>query len=307
MRDYAKISPKLWVGKTGRAIRKMGIESQILSFYLLTSPHANMLGVYYLPIAYITHDLGLTEQAVISGLEKLNELDFCNYDPQAEYVWIIEMARHQIAQQLEERDKRVKAVNDIFHSLPELCFKNDIFTKYKNTFHLQPWTDSNKKIPEEFEGDLTSDRSPFQGALMPLRSQEQEQEKEQEKNKEKEKEQKQIKEVEHKALTSRNDDQKNSVRCININSPISIPLRQGVFQITKGMIEQWENIYPFLDILQELKTIRSWNLANQNKRKTSETILSHINHWLEKSNCKGTNKNSVGELVNHNTKAMIVM
>lgn len=50
MRDYAKVSPRFWLGETGRELRKAGAEAQVVAFYLMTSPHANMLGLYYLPV-----------------------------------------------------------------------------------------------------------------------------------------------------------------------------------------------------------------------------------------------------------------
>jgi hypothetical protein len=41
MRDYAKIAPQFWIGSTGKA------------------PHANMLGIYYLPPIFIAHEIGI--------------------------------------------------------------------------------------------------------------------------------------------------------------------------------------------------------------------------------------------------------
>ncbi|ENG6564474.1 hypothetical protein ABU498_004766 [Escherichia coli] len=56
MRDYAKVSPRFWLGETGRELRKAGAEAQVVAFYLMTSPHANMLGLYYLPVLYLAHE-----------------------------------------------------------------------------------------------------------------------------------------------------------------------------------------------------------------------------------------------------------
>lgn len=55
MRDYAKISPKFWIGETGREMRELGLPARALAFYLMTSPHSNMLGIYYLPIVYMMY------------------------------------------------------------------------------------------------------------------------------------------------------------------------------------------------------------------------------------------------------------
>lgn len=39
MRDYGKVSPQFWIGKTGKEIREKGHEALIVSMYLLTNPH----------------------------------------------------------------------------------------------------------------------------------------------------------------------------------------------------------------------------------------------------------------------------
>ncbi|EPR0667076.1 hypothetical protein ACUZZ3_005115, partial [Escherichia coli] len=36
MRDYAKVSPRFWLGETGRELRKAGAEAQVVAFYLMT-------------------------------------------------------------------------------------------------------------------------------------------------------------------------------------------------------------------------------------------------------------------------------
>ena len=52
MRNYATISPQFWLGDTGRKLRKSGPESMVVALYMMTSPHSNMLGLYYLPVLY---------------------------------------------------------------------------------------------------------------------------------------------------------------------------------------------------------------------------------------------------------------
>lgn len=86
MRDYSKISPKFWTGLTGRSLRKCGMETQFLALYLLTSPHANMTGIYYLPIEYIVHDTGRSQQEILKAFTNLQTVNFCRYDENTEHV-----------------------------------------------------------------------------------------------------------------------------------------------------------------------------------------------------------------------------
>lgn len=51
MRDYGSVSPQFWIGKTGKALRGKP-EAQLLALYLMTCPHANMIGVFHCPVMY---------------------------------------------------------------------------------------------------------------------------------------------------------------------------------------------------------------------------------------------------------------
>jgi len=63
MRQFAKVSPQFWTDSMGQTIRQQGIQSQLIALYLMTNTHANMIGVYYYPIAYIAHDTGCPIEA----------------------------------------------------------------------------------------------------------------------------------------------------------------------------------------------------------------------------------------------------
>ena len=158
MREYSKVFPKIWIGQTAKQIKKFGIETQLLAHYLITSPHATMIGIYYLPIAFIVHETGIPYEAALNGLDNLTKADFCSYDPCEEYVWVHGMAQYQISDQLKPNDNRVKYINQQYQGLPKLPFQQRFFEKYKDIFFL----------------------SPFEGSCKPLSSQKQEQEQEQE-------------------------------------------------------------------------------------------------------------------------------
>lgn len=95
MRPYAKASPRMWNGMTGKAIRGEK-PTQLLYSYLITCPHANMIGLYHLPVAYIQADLGLSVREVRAALERLRGLGFLLYDFVTERIWVIEHWRHEL-------------------------------------------------------------------------------------------------------------------------------------------------------------------------------------------------------------------
>jgi hypothetical protein len=135
MREYAKISSSFWTGKTGRAIRGDS-DAQIVALYLLTSLHANMIGVFYCPITYISHETGSPFEGAFKGLQRLIEVGFCTYDEESETVWVHEMARFQIGDALKASDNRVKDIRKRFDEIPASQIQQGFYEKYKEAFHL---------------------------------------------------------------------------------------------------------------------------------------------------------------------------
>ncbi|WP_075175323.1 hypothetical protein [Acinetobacter indicus] len=168
MRDYAKVSPHFWTGSTGKQLRQCP-ESLVVSMYLMTSPHANMLGLYYIPLLYVAHETGLGMEGASKGLQWASEAGFCSYDHDSEMVWVHEMARFQVADKLKSTDKRSIGVQNEYNSLPPNPFLADFFDRYSEAFCMTEKRENTVKKPVEKEAPSK-----------PLASQEQEQEQEQE-------------------------------------------------------------------------------------------------------------------------------
>ena len=60
-------------------------------------------------------------------------------------------------------------------------------------------------------------------------------------------------------------------------------------------IDGWKELYPAVDILQELRKMKGWLNANPTKRKTRRGIKRFINSWLSREQDKGGNKCSPEE------------
>ena len=134
MRNYAKISPQFWIGSTGRKLRDAGPEATLVALYLLSNPHANMLGLYYLPQLYIAHETGLGIEGASNGLRMASEAGFCDYDADSEVVFVYEMARFQIAERLEPPDKRCTGIQREYDALPNNLFLPNFYEKIRGRF-----------------------------------------------------------------------------------------------------------------------------------------------------------------------------
>lgn len=164
MRDYGKVSPQFWIGRTGKALRG-NAEAQLLALYLMTSPHANMIGVYHCPIAYMAHETGLTIEGASKALQSLIDADFCTFDADDEYVFVHQFALHQVGETLATSDKRCKGVENELAKVPKNQCWQAFRARYAVPFNL-PTAGQNA--------------SPIEAPSKPLASQKQKQKQKQE-------------------------------------------------------------------------------------------------------------------------------
>lgn len=95
MREFSQFRARFWTGETGRRLRG-NVDAQLLAAYLLTSCHANQIGLYFLPLSYVSHETGLPPDRVSAALDTLSTVGFARYDHDTEHVWIVNMARQQV-------------------------------------------------------------------------------------------------------------------------------------------------------------------------------------------------------------------
>ncbi len=134
------IVPRFWYGPTGKAITIAGKDTRILATYLLTCEHANMLGLYRLPVIYIAEETGLKRKEIMTALENLKAIGFAHYDDGAEFVWVVEMARYQLGlppgETLKATDHRVKGVLRLCKQLAPNPFLGLFYERYAECLHL---------------------------------------------------------------------------------------------------------------------------------------------------------------------------
>ena len=76
------------------------------------------------------------------------------------------------------------------------------------------------------------------------------------------------------------------------SSVLALPLNDGTeYEVQKSMVEEFEGLYPAVDVMQELRNMRGWLLNNPRKRKTKRGINAFINAWLAREQDKGKGGN----------------
>lgn len=69
------------------------------------------------------------------------------------------------------------------------------------------------------------------------------------------------------------------------------------YPIVQSNVNEWAELYPAVDIIQELRNMKGWLITNQRKRKTKGGILRFVNSWLAKKQDKGGTGSSYAKTV----------
>lgn len=78
----------------------------------------------------------------------------------------------------------------------------------------------------------------------------------------------------------------------NSSAP-TLPLNDGTeYEVTQETVDEFCRLYPAVDVMQELRNMRGWLIANPRKRKTKRGINAFMNNWLarEQDGWKGGGK-----------------
>lgn len=253
MRDYGIIKPAFWLGKTGRALRG-NMEAQVVAMYLLTGPHANMIGLYRCPVAYISADTGLTMEGASKGLQYLIESGFCIYDEESEIVFVTNMIRFQVGEDLKPTDNRIKNIISLYNEVSDSTAKQEFSMVYWKLLKIEK-----PSMPEGASKGLR------RGSLS-QRSENRDQRTE---------------------LTSKDScaELKNSTPPPEEKTVIVLPLtaKDGEYKVPESDFKKYIECYPALDVMQELRQMLAWLDANPTNRKTRTGIKAFITRWLSKS------------------------
>ncbi len=91
MRDYGAVRVRFWAWAKDKELSPAARE---LALYCLTCPHANSLGFYRLPIAYIADDLGTVPDTVRETVSELSRIGFLRHDEKSGWCWIVGYLDH---------------------------------------------------------------------------------------------------------------------------------------------------------------------------------------------------------------------
>lgn len=92
MARYYPISPMFWADEK---IQGWDDRTRLLALYTLTCDHRNLEGLYRLPWAYVSADLGWEAELVGEHMAKLLEDEFIEYDQGPKVVFVRNALKYQ--------------------------------------------------------------------------------------------------------------------------------------------------------------------------------------------------------------------
>ncbi len=76
---------------------------------------------------------------------------------------------------------------------------------------------------------------------------------------------------------------------------IGLPLNDGTeYGVTEEQCREWAELYPSVDVLQQLRNMRGWLLSNKARRKTKRGIGRFITSWLSREQDRGSGGRTEG-------------
>src|SRR5262245_36067404 len=148
MRPFSISKPTWWTGPTGRALSRLAKEATDLSAYtqalelrtlgtwLQTGSQHNQYGLFHAPEEFIVPETGLRATNLPGLWRALFLLEFCTYDRESGWVWVYEMARHQLDLPFNGQDNRIKAAASWYRAMPDNPFLGPFFDRYRVDMRL---------------------------------------------------------------------------------------------------------------------------------------------------------------------------
>jgi hypothetical protein len=133
-RSYGMIRTSTWTDPVFREFRKCSCEAQRLYFYLLSSPSANMLGLYRQTLGSIADDIVCETNSVFDALTELQEKELVRYDKDNNWVWVVDLFAAQVELTkdgvLKPNDNFLKGVLAQLEGMPSIPLKKDFLNRY---------------------------------------------------------------------------------------------------------------------------------------------------------------------------------
>lgn len=261
MREYGAIHTRYWTWA-----QEVGLSdsAKLLGAYLLTSPHSNSLGCYRVPKNYIADDLGYSIDRVSKGYSELENHHFLTYCEATKFL----LLRKYLKWNPIQNTKHGIGVGKLALQIPKTCKLLKQLVESLRKY-------GGGKLPDTLLDTLCDRVSIPYGIQYRYTDQDQDTDQDQEN--------------EDTIVSSCQEPQGDSGPEPVLKFPLVRKKPDGEpeqFLAMQEDVDGWQDSYPGIDALMELRKCRQWNIDNPTNRKTSRGIRKHINGWLARAQNK---------------------
>lgn len=270
---YRMLDVRIWCDEKFRSLTPLKPSGQALFLYLLCNPHTTSIpGLYRAGAGAMAEELGWSLIGFQRALKEVMGQGLVKADLKARVIFIANAIKYNKPQS----PNVVRSWALHWDEIPECALKNEAYYK------LEAFVKGLGKAFELAFAETLRQHAVKDATKLLTKSclnQEQDQEQKQEQDHEQE-------EIEDFKLPSQEHAANLTTQHSNAPSSellLTIPLiGNAIYQVRQQEYEEWQTLYAEIDVLQELRKLIAWNIANPNKRKHRASILRHIHAWLTK-------------------------
>lgn len=123
---YSKIDDAIW---RDDKIPLSSDDGKLLFFYMLTTLHRNILGMYVLPVPYIAYDLRWKESRVTAGIDELIKLELIRVHSRESIVLLPNFLRYNPL----DNPNQVKAALNSLKTVPRSDLDMELYARLQQT------------------------------------------------------------------------------------------------------------------------------------------------------------------------------
>jgi sucrose-6-phosphate hydrolase SacC (GH32 family) len=257
MREYGQIQCAFWQSQDAQQWTDAG---KLLAAYLMTGPHSNGLGCYRCPDGYVMADLGWTQERVSEGFAELSRRGFAYRFEGVVFIpgflrWNkvangnVAAARMAEFEALPKGEAKARVAGAILNYVKHLGndYRTVLQTVAETVTETVPptvtQTEPNPTQPRENPNQTTCAAPAKPAPAADLLPPEP-------------------------------------------ASPVAVSflLNDGKdFDITEAQVREFADLYPAIDVLQQLRAMKAWTIANPKNRKTRSGAMRFVNSWLSRA------------------------
>lgn len=235
-----------------KVMDKFSPEDKLFMLYLMTNPHTTQLGIYQINLKYMALELGYSQDTIRVLLDRFEtKYKIIKYSYKTQEIAIKNYLKYSIV-------KGGKPVEDcLIKEIKLVKDKSLLGYIYKNIFDYENLNQTVDKIihllnqnDNEYDNENDNDND-----------------------------------VSYNDTCNDTCNDTLPTKLSNVFITIITNTKEE-YPIEFNLVAQYKELYPNVDVEQELKKMKAWSISNPSKRKTKRGMLKFVNNWLSREQDK---------------------